>query len=128
MLCCRPKPVKKCPHQGKNVKLRDAVVVDGDTVKGVIGWRRPIQWSIRLYGWDCNERGTDEGDAAKAFAERFFRYKTVWVHVVKHDKYGGRLVGNLMAGRFRRLDLGLALSQEGLARAYSGHGPKPWSG
>lgn len=116
----------KCPHQGQTVRLYDCEVIDGDTVKGTIGWRHPVRWSIRLFGWDCNESGTEEGEAATRATQALLTGKTVWVNVVKHDKYGGRLVGNIMVGRFRRVDLGRHLMKDGLARSYNGRGPKPW--
>lgn len=108
-------------------------VVDGDTVELEFDlWPGLTQRSfLRVVGVNAPEIRTqsacekEAGLKAKAFVEEWLSYQVqVQVVEIDHDKYGGRVVGDIVKdGRH----LSKALLEAGLARPYSGQEAKqPW--
>ena len=106
---------------------------DGDTYDVDIGM--PIIEDVhsdivRLNGFDCPENTTDIGKQATAFVQKIIPIgtqvllttQTISWKKEKREKYG-RLLANVMTPNG---DLAALLASQGLARPYSGEGPKPW--
>lgn len=107
-------------------------VVDGDTldVRARIWLRQEVETKVRLLGVDAPElhghcaserkRALD----AKQFVETALASGRLVLRDVRLDKYGGRVVARVETPDGR--DLGRALIQAGLGRAYDGHKRQPW--
>ena len=106
-------------------------VVDGDTISSVIDLPCPLCLvSVRIIGIDtpesthlakCNKERL-LGIAAKEFTKSLVGdAKTMLVRDVKWDKYGGRIDGRV---EVNNVDIGYTLIKQGLARPYTGKGPK----
>lgn len=110
-------------------------VVDGDTVEFEAKWLVPElgdKIKIRVYGVDTPEkapRALCEKEASKAllatqFTKDFMsKGKAVTVQVKSWDKYGGRLIGNVVVdGKSLRDEL----IKNNLAREYYGDAKQSW--
>jgi endonuclease YncB( thermonuclease family) len=110
-------------------------VVDGDTVEFEAKWLLPELGSkikIRVYGVDTPEKPpraqcdkeAQKALAASAFTKTFMiNAKSVTVQVKSWDKYGGRLLGNVIVdGK----DLRNELIKNNLAREYYGDAKQSW--
>jgi len=111
-------------------------VVDGDTIEFEAPWvPAPIRQRIllRVYGIDTPEKGHRAQcpqEAARAQAATEFtrsaiaNSRTVRAAVTDWDKYGGRILGDVI------LDNGASLRalliQNGMARAYFGEAKQSW--
>lgn len=111
-------------------------VVDGDTVQVEAKWVPPPispKVSIRIYGVDTPEKGfrakcdaeNQRGLAASAFTKKVItESKTAQVLLMDWDKYGGRVLGDII------LDNGVSLRQlliqNGFAREYYGDAKQSW--
>lgn len=107
--------------------------VDGDTIATrVDALPCPLcRVSIRIRGIDTPEKGAKAKcvrEAALAVEASLLTRsligtnKTMIVQNPKWDKYGGRIDGEVIIGG---KDVGTALIEKGLARPYTGKGPKP---
>ena len=111
-------------------------VVDGDTVEVATPWTPdplPKKMSIRVFGVDTPEKGfrakcpqeDQRGQAASAFTKKVItESKTARVLVMDWDKYGGRLLGDIILDNNTSLR-GL-LIQNGFAREYYGEAKTSW--
>lgn len=111
-------------------------VVDGDTVEVATPWTPdplPKKMSIRVFGVDTPEKGfrakcpqeDQRGQAATAFTKKVItESRTAQVLVMDWDKYGGRLLGDIILDNNTSLR-GL-LIQNGFAREYYGEAKTSW--
>jgi endonuclease YncB( thermonuclease family) len=110
-------------------------IVDGDTLKvrafpWTPGWT--IETNVRVNGIDTPEVDWHAGcageallgDAARRFVTVEFLGQQVALVAVKPDKYGDRVVATVVRGA-DKADWASMLLAEGLARPYTGSGPKP---
>ena len=110
-------------------------VVDGDTVEFEAKWLLPElgnKIKIRVYGVDTPEKPpraqcdkeAQKALAASAFTKTFMTSaKSVSVQVKSWDKYGGRLLGNIVVdGKSLRDEL----IKNNLAREYYGDAKQSW--
>ena len=114
-------------------------VIDGDTVEFVADFLPdplPKKLSIRVLGVDTPEKGhraSCEKEATAAIAASKFTkdlltnaYKTgqkVLVEIQKHDKYGGRVLGDVIIDGKKLSELLIA---NGHARPYFGEKKESW--
>jgi endonuclease YncB( thermonuclease family) len=114
-----------------------ARVIDGDTFVLAAKWSPyPLSWQVRILDIDTPEKGhlakcPAEAEASKkasAFTTDLIARSGSKVRLsdVSHDKYGGRLDAHVtITIANKRADLGNLLIVAGLARPYTGQGPKP---
>ena len=86
-------------------------VADGDTITILDSGKR--QHKIRLYGFDCPEKGQPFGKAAKKFTSRLTYKKTATVTEYDTDRYG-RTVGVVKVG-------GVNVNEEIIRAGYATH-------
>ena len=109
-------------------------VVDGDTVEIAAPWLPPELGHtilLRIYGVDTPEKGHRAacskerhlGDRATAFARSFVNGRDIRVRLQGWDKYGGRVIGDLIVDS-RSLREELLKNQ--LARPYHGERKSSW--
>lgn len=107
-------------------------VTDGDTIRSSVKLVCPLcNVTVRLNGIDTPEssylakcpKEKALGLEAKAFLQALFAGKTEFMaRNVKWDKYGGRILAYVeLDGK----DVGQLLIDKGLAKPYTGSGPKP---
>jgi endonuclease YncB( thermonuclease family) len=144
-LCCASKeldyllegsmPLCSPPRKGEKVLFRVTHVIDGDTLKGYYladGKHGKLQVLLRLADVDAPElRRAEQEQAAKVVRQwlsqriQFSERCVVEALILKWDKYGGRVVGNVFV---KGEDVGHEMIQHQLVHSYSGLGPKPpWS-
>lgn len=111
-------------------------VVDGDTVEITTAWTPdplPKKMSIRVYGVDTPEKGfrakcpseDQRGQAASAFTKKSIsNSKTARVCVMDWDKYGGRMLGDIILDN--NTSLRASLIKNGFAREYFGEAKQSW--
>jgi endonuclease YncB( thermonuclease family) len=111
-------------------------VVDGDTVEVATAWvpdPLPKKMSIRVFGVDTPEKGhramcpseDQRGQAATAFTKKVItESKTAKVAVMSWDKYGGRMLGDIILDN--NVSLRALLIQNGFAREYYGEAKQSW--
>ena len=130
LLLLLPLSVNAETYQWKPIK-----VVDGDTVKFEANWvPKPLKQeiSIRVMGIDTPEKKPrnkcEQEDALAQKASAFTKEKvshaqSIQVELLDWDKYGGRMLGNVIID-------GKLLSEElianGLARPYFGEAKASW--
>jgi endonuclease YncB( thermonuclease family) len=126
---------KKSPE----MKLYDFTitrVIDGDTVE----FRAPFlpaplkpKMAVRVYGVDTPEKGfrakceseAKRGADATAFAKQVItESKTARVAIIDWDKYGGRVLGDVILDN--NVSLRGLLIQNGFAREYYGEAKQSW--
>lgn len=111
-------------------------VVDGDTVEVATPWvplpMKP-KMSIRIYGVDTPEKGfrakcdseAQRGAAATAFTKKVItESKTARIWVTDWDKFGGRILGDVILDN--NVSLRALLIQNGFAREYYGDAKQSW--
>jgi endonuclease YncB( thermonuclease family) len=108
--------------------------VDGDTVQvRVPGLPAPLDeqpLSVRVLGVDCPESGHRArcdverrlAEAATAFTQTLVTTRSVGVEICGWDKYGGRVLGDLVLDGDERLSV--LLLRGGYAVAYTGRGAR----
>lgn len=111
-------------------------VVDGDTVEVATPWvpdPLPKRMSIRVYGVDTPEKGhraqcpseAQRGEAATAFTKKVItESKTARVAIQSWDKFGGRMLGDIILDN--NVSLRALLIQNGFAREYYGEAKQSW--
>jgi len=111
-------------------------VVDGDTVEVATPWTPdplPKKMSIRVFGVDTPEKGfrakcpqeDTRGKAATEFTKKTItESKTARVLVMDWDKYGGRLLGDIILDN--NVSLRGLLIKNGFAREYYGDAKQSW--
>ena len=130
LLLLLPLSVNAETYQWKPIK-----VVDGDTIKFEANWvPKPLKQeiSIRVMGIDTPEKKPrnkcEQEDALAQKASAFTKEKvsnaqSIQVELLNWDKYGGRMLGNVIID-------GKLLSEElianGLARPYFGEAKSSW--
>ena len=130
LLLLLPLSVNAETYQWKPIK-----VVDGDTIKFEANWvPKPLKQeiSIRVMGIDTPEKKPrnkcEQEDALAQKASAFTKEKvshaqSIQVELLDWDKYGGRMLGNVIID-------GKLLSEElianGLARPYFGEAKSSW--
>lgn len=111
-------------------------VVDGDTIEFEAPWvPQPMRQRIllRVYGVDTPEKGrraqcpqeAARAQAATEFAHRVIASsRTVRPLVTDWDKYGGRILGDVLLDN--NVTLRVLLIQNGFAREYFGDAKQSW--
>jgi micrococcal nuclease len=115
-----------------DMTLPITAVIDGDTIKTTLSLPCPLcSVSIRILGIDTPETGflakcpaeKVKGLAAKEYLKKLVGdQKTMTVHNVQWDKYGGRMDANV---EINGIDVGKDMLEKGFAKPYTGVGPKP---
>lgn len=110
-------------------------VIDGDTVEITTPWTPdplPKKMSIRIYGIDTPEKSfrakcpqeDAKGQAATEFTKKTITdSKTVKVCIIDWDKYGGRMLGDIMLDG---QSLRAMLIKNRYAREYYGEAKQSW--
>ena len=109
-------------------------VVDGDTleVRAQIWLGQELRVLVRVHGIDTPElRGKcvherQQAEKARAFVQEFIAGGGITLRQVNQDKYGGRVVAQVLDTHSR--DLSAALIKAGLARPYDGGKRSAWCG
>lgn len=115
--------VSLVPNKDKEVWARVTKVIDGDTIRVVFLYEGvPVSYSIRIQGIDCPEKSRAsllEMKCGKLVGDylRLLLPEMVKLKVLRHDKYGGRLVGSIS---FSGTDVGEHLLEKGYACTYTG--------
>jgi endonuclease YncB( thermonuclease family) len=123
-----------CTHTAGNTKVNVTVnrVIDGDTFEIIVP-ELPIELQkihIRVHGIDTPEKSKhlarcqkeiDLANIARDEVKRLIEHKNVTIEIIGHDKYGGRVLGNVQYGS---LSIKQFLLDKGLAVTYNGSGPK----
>lgn len=111
-------------------------VVDGDTVEVATPWvpdPMPKKMSVRVFGVDTPEKGfrakcdseAQRGAAATEFTKKAITAsKTAKVCVVDWDKFGGRMLGDIVLDN--NVSLRQSLIKNGFAREYYGEAKQSW--
>ncbi len=104
-------------------------VIDGDTlaVRADIWIGQTVEVSVRIRGIDTPElRGLCPEEKALAASARDLLAElagpAVAIVNIENDKYGGRVVADVRSSS--GVDLALAMTDRGYARAYDGRGPR----
>jgi micrococcal nuclease len=107
-------------------------VTDGDTIKSTLKLPCPLcNVSVRILGIDTPESNylancpaeKVKGLAAKAFVTKLAENQsTMMARSIKWDKYGGRINAYV---EINGVNVGDELIRQGLAKPYTGSGPKP---
>lgn len=115
--------------------IRVTRIIDGDTVVFAAPWLpQPLkpELSLRIHGIDTPESGVrakceserNRAAAAKRFADELIsNAKQTQIVLIDHDKYGGRVLGDLLldGSSFRS-----AMLQQNYARQYDGGTKHDW--
>lgn len=122
------------PSKGTEEQESIVDIIDGDTLQIAAPWSPyGLEWKVRVRGIDAPEKGArakcspEKLRAARAekMTEQLISQSDnqVILRNVDHDKYGGRLVADVI------LKDGSSLSEElisaKLAKRYNGSGPRP---
>lgn len=111
-------------------------VIDGDTVEFAAPFLpAPLKprLAVRVFGVDTPEKGfraqceseAKRGEAASAFTKRVItESKTARVAIIDWDKYGGRVLGDIILDN--NISLRALLIQNGFAREYYGEAKQSW--
>jgi len=107
-------------------------LADGDTIKTVLPLQCPLcNVSIRILGIDTPEKGkmakcSKEAELAvqarKTLENLIAKQETMVIKNFKWDKYGGRIDANV---EVNGVDIGKSMIEKGVAKPYTGSGPKP---
>lgn len=138
-----PKTVRSVPNKGKKVPARITKVTDGDTIQVIFlhGNKVPMKLSLRIDGMDTpelnnwkqedlelrqleKEAATLVTDYVKHILFTDNPQGLVHIHIKKWDKYGGRLVADLLFGDDYSSNLSTCLLQKGYAKPYNGRTKK----
>lgn len=97
-----PKNIRDFPWQEEYVECYVYKVYDGDTVKVLLNYQGLIfKFSIRIFGIDtpevsrCSTLEKQAGIKVKHYLKTLIENKTVKIYCICHDKYGGRIVGDI---------------------------------
>jgi micrococcal nuclease len=121
-----PESVPLVPHKNELVTCLTCTVHDGDTVQVVfrLGGKVPFRINVRLLGVDAPElKSTNANErrwAEKArdrLAQMVSAARLVQVRPKQWDKYGGRLLGDLLLDHQNAI---VTLLSERLVRVYGG--------
>jgi endonuclease YncB( thermonuclease family) len=111
-------------------------VVDGDTVEFAAPFLpAPLKpkLAVRVFGVDTPEKGfraqceseAKRGEAASAFTKKVIsESKTARVAIIDWDKFGGRVLGDIILDN--NVSLRALLIQNGFAREYYGEAKQSW--
>jgi endonuclease YncB( thermonuclease family) len=111
-------------------------VIDGDTVEFSAPFLPPPlkpRLAVRVFGVDTPEKGfraqceseKQRGEAASAFTKKVItESKTARVALIDWDKFGGRVLGDIILDN--NVSLRALLIQNGFAREYYGEAKQSW--
>jgi endonuclease YncB( thermonuclease family) len=111
-------------------------VIDGDTVEFSAPFLPPPlkpRLAVRVFGVDTPEKGfraqceseKQRGEAASAFTKKVItESKTAKVALIDWDKFGGRVLGDIILDN--NVSLRALLIQNGFAREYYGEAKQSW--
>lgn len=126
------------PRKGDLVPSRVVSVYDGDTLTVAYMWGRQLyRTTIRVYGIDAPEMrgGSKLETQAATLVGAYVRSmigNEVRVSLMRHDKYGGRVIGRVEVDALGDLegngplDLGDHLIAQGFAKPYTGKKKEAW--
>lgn len=131
--CCRLRCLKKkkysFPFKTYHVYVQQ--VIDGDTFHITFFINSiPITMKLRLFGVDTPELSSKnplEKEVAKEvteFLRKRIEHKYFKCELIKHDKYGGRVVGKLF---YNGKDLSEFLLDHSLGKCYEGGSKGDWT-
>lgn len=132
MATAKPKVVKVAPRVFRPPVDRVIRVKDGDTVDLMLdlGYDTFRKQTVRLVDIDTPEIATEAGRAVAewltGFLNRWSLIRTLYLDSRSYDKYGGRVLGDIIAG----LDgpsVSARMLAHGVARRYDGAKRLPWT-
>lgn len=100
-------------------------VHDGDTFTALVdlGFDVALRVKLRLLGCNAIELGQPGGTEAGDNLRQLINLRTVYLHTVQVDKYGGRYDAQVTLPDIG--DLATKLIADGWAAAWDGKGPRP---
>ena len=131
--CCRLRCLKKqkYPFPFKRYSVYVNEVIDGDTFHITFFIKsQPMTMKLRLFGVDTPELSSKnplEKEVAREvteFLKKKIEGKYFTCELVKHDKYGGRVVGKLF---YKNRDLSDILLEHRLGKCYEGGNKGEWT-
>lgn len=120
------------PKQGEIIDCRVTKVIDGDTcsILFLLG-KIPMKLSLRISGIDSPEKHADtqEEILAAKISHKILEHlinntKKCTVVLLKWDKYGGRVIGDLYCDKKNVTEI---LLEKGCVRKYDGGKKERWS-
>lgn len=129
-LVSKDTPVFPCKNRRMPCKITD--VYDGDTctIMVMVG-DIPLKTKLRCLGIDtpeksrCGDHEKEAGKLVASYTEKLLIGRILDVELVRHDKYGGRILGHLYLNDEETL--AQHLLSEGMATAYMGDKKKKWT-
>lgn len=129
----KDKEVENVPRMNKIIKAKVIDVYDGDTCKVIYRYgTKPIKISIRIQGIDTPEIKTPnkyEKEAAikiRDLVRKKILGKILYIKLIKWDKYGGRVVGDVFLSG-KKNNLSNFLLSKNLAKPYTGNKKDTWT-
>lgn len=132
------------PHEGKTIRAKVVEVYDGDTCTIVYKFHRELfRTSVRIEGIDTPEmviKNKDDmepkelenailhekaGEIVRDYVRELVLQNVVDVHIVKPDKYGGRVIGCVFTREGEPLSK--LLIEKGYAKPYEGKKKEKWT-
>ena len=128
--------ISNIPHQNEIIDCKIVDVYDGDTFTFLFPFgNKFLKWKLRLLGIDTPERRPRKScenrklqkkaaNIVKKEVEKLILNNVVKVQMMKWDKFGGRVLGNIFLGNESLSDI---LISQGFGKKYNGEKKTEWS-
>lgn len=125
--------VENVPYKNRLITAKITSVYDGDTCTCVFMYgNKPMRVNIRVIGIDApelktkNELEKQAGICVRDLVRNHIENKICQVKILKHDKYGGRVVGDVYFGK-NKTSLSQYLLNNGYVKSYGGNKKEEWT-
>lgn len=125
--------VNSVPYKNTMILGKITSVYDGDTCTCVFLYgNAPMKINIRIHGIDApeikskNELEKKAGICVRELVKSYIENKVCYVKFLKHDKYGGRIVGDVFFGN-GNISLSKYLLDNNYVKSYDGGKKHPWT-
>lgn len=141
LLSINPNSIDTVPNRGMLIKVRIVDIYDGDTftilymLDGTC-----MKTKIRLLGVDtpeirkkkgCSDLESKAGKKIRDYLRKHMLEKIYYAKLLKHDKYGGRIVGDIYLANPEETEEDVSLSsfllERKLGKVYDGKKKFPWN-